>query len=140
MLLFAISEVEAVRKYNYLPDGREIVCHNGENKYTRALYGTHGTFRLETSDRPLFATFKKGQCRNIRLYAIIGNQRIALDSILFDCEARYLGGRRTYRLTHGDIIIDVYAMASFLHDEDAVWKFNTWIIGKIGRASCRERV
>lgn len=130
MLLFAISEVEAGRKYNYRPDGREIVCHNGVNKYTRALYGTHGPFRLETSDRPLFATFKKGECRNLRLYAIIGNQRIALDSILFDCEASYLGGRRTYRLTHGDIRIDVYAMASFLHDEDAVWKFNTWVIGK----------
>ena len=130
MLLFAISEVEAGRKYNYRPDGREIVCHNGVNKYTRALYGTHGPFRLETSDRPLFATFKKGECRNLRLYAIIGNQRIALDSILFDCEASYLGGRRTYRLTHDDISIDVYAMASFLHDEDAVWKFNTWVIGK----------
>ena len=130
MLLFAISEVEAGRKYNYRPDGMEIVCHNGENKYTRALYGTHGPFRLETSDRPLFATFKKGECRNLRLYAIIGNQRIALDSILFDCEASYLGGRRTYRLTHDDISIDVYAMASFLHDEDAVWKFNTGVFGK----------
>ena len=65
MLLFAISEVEAGRKYNYRPDGREIVCHNGVNKYTRALYGTHGPFRLETSDRPLFATFKKGECRKL---------------------------------------------------------------------------
>ena len=125
MLLFAISEVEAVRKYNYLPDGREIVCHNGENKYTRALYGTHGPFRLETSDRPVFATFKKGECRNLRLYAIIGKERIPLDSAYFDCEARYLGGRRTYFLTHGNLRIDIYAMASFIHDEDAVWRFIT---------------
>ena len=125
IFLFAISGVMAKRKYQYHTDGRDIVCYNGENKYTRALYGTNGPFRLETSDRPLFATFKKGECRNIRLYARIGNQRIALDSIFFDCEARYLGGRRTYRLTHGDIKIDIYAMASFIHDEDAVWKFTT---------------
>ena len=125
IFLFAISGVMAKRKYQYHTDGRDIVCYNGENKYTRALYGTNGHFRLETSDRPLFATFKKGECRNIRLYARIGNQRIALDSIFFDCEARYLGGRRTYRLTHGDIKIDIYVMASFIHDEDAVWKFTT---------------
>ena len=125
IFLFAISGVMAKRKYQYYTDGRDIVCYNGENKYTRALYGTNGPFRLETSDRPLFATFKKGECRNIRLYARIGNQRIALDSIFFDCEARYLGGRRTYRLTHGDIKIDIYVMASFIHDEDAVWKFTT---------------
>ncbi len=125
IFLFAISGVMAKRKYQYHTDGRDIVCYNGENKYTRALYGTNGPLRLETSDRPLFATFKKGECRNIRLYARIGNQRIALDSIFFDCEARYLGGRRTYRLTHGDIKIDIYAMASFIHDEDAVWKFTT---------------
>lgn len=125
IFLFAISGVMAKRKYQYHTDGRDIVCYNGENKYTRALYGTNGPFRLETSDRPLFATFKKGECRNIRLYARIGNQRIALDSIFFDCEARYLGGRRTYRLTHGDIKIDIYVMASFIHDEDAVWKFTT---------------
>ena len=125
IFLFAISGVMAKRKYQYHTDGRDILCYNGENKYTRALYGTNGPFRLETSDRPLFATFKKGECRNIRLYARIGNQRIALDSIFFDCEARYLGGRRTYRLTHGDIKIDIYVMASFIHDEDAVWKFTT---------------
>ena len=125
IFLFAISGVMAKRKYQYHTDGRDIVCYNGENKYTRALYGTNGPFRLETSDRPLFATFKKGECHNIRLYARIGNQRIALDSIFFDCEARYLGGRRTYRLTHGDIKIDIYVMASFIHDEDAVWKFTT---------------
>ncbi|MGN1228303.1 MAG: DUF4450 domain-containing protein [Prevotella sp.] len=125
MLILTLSGVKAGRKYHYRPDGREIICHNGENKYTRALYGTHDPFRLETSDRPLFATFKKGECRNLKLYAIIGKKRIALDSAYFDCEARYLGGRRTYRLSHGDLRIDIYAMASFLHDEDAIWRFTT---------------
>ena len=125
MLILVLPDVKAGRKYQYRPEGREIVCLNGENRYTRALYGTHGPFRLETSDRPVFATFKKGECRNLRLYAIIGKDRIPLDSVYFDCEARYLGGRRTYFLTHGNLRIDIYAMASFIHDEDAVWRFIT---------------
>ena len=125
MLILVLPDVEAGRKYQERPEGREIVCRNGENRYTRALYGTHGPFRLETSDRPVFATFKKGECRNLRLYAIIGKERIPLDSAYFDCEARYLGGRRTYFLTHGNLRIDIYAMASFIHDEDAVWRFIT---------------
>ena len=125
MLILALPGAMAGRKYQYRPEGREIVCRNGENRYTRALYGTHGPFRLETSDRPVFATFKKGECRNLRLYAIIGKDRIPLDSVYFDCEARYLGGRRTYFLTHGNLRIDIYAMASFIHDEDAVWRFIT---------------
>ena len=125
MLILALPGAMAGRKYQYRPEGREIICLNGENRYTRALYGTHGPFRLETSDRPVFATFKKGECRNLRLYAIIGKERIPLDSAYFDCEARYLGGRRTYFLTHGNLRIDIYAMASFIHDEDAVWRFIT---------------
>ena len=133
MLILVLPGVKAGRKYQYRPEGREIVCLNGENRYTRALYGTHGPFRLETSDRPVFATFKKGECRNLRLYAIIGKERIPLDSAYFDCEARYLGGRRTYFLTHGNLRIDIYAMASFIHDEDAVWRFITSEV-KNGRA------
>ena len=125
MLILVLPDVKAGRKYQYRPEGREIVCRNGENRYTRALYGTHGPFRLETSDRPVFATFKKGECRNLRLYAIIGKERIPLDSAYFDCEARYLGGRRTYLLSHGNLRIDIYSMASFIHDEDAVWRFIT---------------
>ena len=119
------AESKKPRKYNYRPVGREIVCNNGDNRYTRALYGTHGPFRLETSDRPIFATYKKGECRNIRLYAIVGKRRVALDSVLFDCEARYLGGRRAYSLKHDGIKIEICAMASFTRDEDAVWRFAT---------------
>lgn len=138
MLILALPGVTAGRKYQYRPEGREIVCLNGENRYTRALYGTNGPFRLETSDRPIFATYKKGECRNLRLYAIIGKERIPLDSAYFDCEARYLGGRRTYLLTHGDLRIDIYAMASFIQEEDAIWRFTTSEIKK-GRAKSPSR-
>ena len=53
---------------NYRPDGRDIVCHDGQNRYTRALYGGYTDFRVETSDRPIFATYRSRHCRNIRFF------------------------------------------------------------------------
>lgn len=41
------------RTLQYRPDGDEFVCVNGKNRYTRALYGSHSPFRVETSDRPV---------------------------------------------------------------------------------------
>ena len=74
-LLFALPTLAAdenkmpPRPMNYFPDRGDIVCINGNNRYTRALYGGHTRFRLETSDRPVFAVVKKGHHRNISLTA-----------------------------------------------------------------------
>ena len=43
----------AARTLQYHPDGEDFVSVNGKNRYTRALYGSHTAFRLETSDRPI---------------------------------------------------------------------------------------
>ncbi|MBR1767185.1 MAG: hypothetical protein IJ742_00530, partial [Prevotella sp.] len=62
-LLLSVLEIaitaqeKPARRMNYFPEGRDIVCVNGQNRYTRALYGGHTLFRLETSDRPIFATY-----------------------------------------------------------------------------------
>ena len=85
------------RVMTYFPDGRDIVCLNGSNRYTRPLYGTHTLFRLETSDRPIFATYNKELSRNIRLFLTLDGITVQLDSTDY-CEARYQGGRRTYLL------------------------------------------
>ena len=50
------------RRLQYLPDGDDFVCVNGENRYTRALYGGYTDWRLETSDVPAFAIYKKNNC------------------------------------------------------------------------------
>lgn len=63
----AWASEKPARQMQYWPEGRSIVCVNGNNRYTRALYGSHTLFRLETSDRPLFATYEKGKSKNIRL-------------------------------------------------------------------------
>ena len=81
LILSSLTAAAVERKYNYLPEGRELVCRNGENRYTRALYGSHSEFRLETSDRPLFATFKRNECRNLRLFLTLGEKEIPMDSV-----------------------------------------------------------
>ena len=82
---------------HYFPDGREIVCLNGDNRYTRALYGTHTRFRMETSDRPVFASFDADNSWNFRFYLTLDGVRKQLDSTSW-CEARYQGGRRSYKV------------------------------------------
>lgn len=114
------------RQVNYRPDGRAFVCVNGNNRFTRALYGGPTDYRIETSDRPIFASFKKNNYRNIRFRVIDGDKSFQLDSAAW-CEARYIDGRRDYivrdpRLGKGELRISAVAD----HDrEGAVWKFSS---------------
>ena len=81
---------------NYQPVGREIVCINGNNRYTRALYGGYTDYRVETSDRPVFAVVKKGHHRNIQfmLAAKPEGPYVSLDSVEY-CKATYIDGMRS---------------------------------------------
>ncbi len=114
------------RTLHYRPDGRDIVCVNGSNRYTRALYGGPTEYRIETSDRPVFASYKKGDCRNISFRLTVGNSTIALDSTAY-CEARYCAGRRDYTLSDprwgdGKLHVSVIARTDV---EGALWLFST---------------
>ena len=113
------------RQMQYWPEGRSIVCVNGNNLYSRALYGSHTLFRLETSDRPLFATYDKGNSKNIRLYLTTGGSKIRLDSTTY-CKAAYEGGERRYIVKHDawgkDAELRITALAS-QHEETALWSF-----------------
>lgn len=114
------------RENHYKPDGRDIVCINGSSRYTRALYGGPTEYRIETSDRPVFASYKKGDCRNISFRLTVGNTTVALDSTAY-CEARYHAGRRDYTLTDprwngGKLRVSVIARTDI---EGALWLFST---------------
>lgn len=111
------------RIMHYFPDGKDIVCINGSNRYTRALYGTHTRFRMETGDRPLFAAFDREDSWNFRFFLTLDGRRTQLDSTTW-CEARYRGGMRSYRLRDdswgkGEIRITVLASQ---YGEGAAWK------------------
>ena len=62
---YNLDKIGVERQQQYYPMGHAFACKNGTNRYTRALYGSHTDWRLETSDRPIFAVVKKGHHRNI---------------------------------------------------------------------------
>ena len=113
------------RTMNYYPDGGDIVCVNGGNRYTRPLYGSHTRFRLETSDRPVFATYDRERSVNITFYIFNGTKWLPLDSTSF-CEARYKGGRRDYTLgdeSWGEASLHISTLATY-SAEGAIWQFH----------------
>jgi len=109
----------------YYPDGEDFVTVNGSNRYTRALYGGHDIFRLETSDRPVFATYNKKNNQNISFTIVSEGKELKLDETSY-CESRYRGGRRDYLLkdsSWGKATMTVAVMAYTDH-EGALWKFS----------------
>ena len=98
---------------------------NGENRYTRALYGSHTAFRLETSDRPVFAVYDKRNSKNISFRLQLPDGSVLSLEETDWCESRYTPGRRSYRLKHpgwgANAELQISALA--LSDEDAaIWK------------------
>ena len=112
------------RTAHYMPEGNAFVCVNGSSRYTRALYGSTAEWRVETSDRPIFATYKKNQTGNIRFRISYDGQIMWLDEAEY-CKASYEAGRRDYLLKDrrwgkGELDISVLA---FPDTEGAIWRF-----------------
>ena len=115
----------ATRSLQYTPDGDDFVCINGKNRFTRALYGSHTAFRLETSDRPVFAAYTKENPKHICFKLQTSGGTVALDSTEH-CESRYTAGRRSYSLSDpafggGSLSITTWALPD---KERAIWQFN----------------
>ena len=51
------QQLLAPRSLQYWPEEEGIVCVNGKNRFTRALYGRCEAARLETSDEPEFGLY-----------------------------------------------------------------------------------
>ena len=121
---YNLDKIGVERSQQYFPKNGAFVCENGSNRFTRSLYGSYTDWRLETSDRPVFAVVKKGHHRNIRFTLEIDGQRVALDSTA-QCVACYEAGQRTYRLSDprwggAELFIEVVACAD---REAAIWRF-----------------
>ena len=128
----------APRTLKYQPGaGGAFVCKDGNNRYTRALYGSHTDWRLETSDRPIFAVVKKGYHRNIRLVAQVDGIDYPLEQVS-PCTASYVNGQRTYQLTGwggAQLSIRVIALPD---GEKAIWAFSSSEL--VGRARIKALV
>lgn len=79
------------RSVQYKPEGNAFVCVNGKNRFTRALYGSNTDYRIETSDKPIFALYKSKNYKSLRFVL----QGVQLDEVEW-CEARYADGQRSY--------------------------------------------
>ncbi len=113
----------AQRSMNYFPEGNGWACVNGNNRFTRALYGGYTDFRIETSDRPVFAAYKKKDYRNVSFRVTINNVTLALDSTSY-CKALYVPGTRSYVVgdkSWGNTLLYIDALA-FADSEGAVWR------------------
>ena len=142
LMLVGIKNLNAqeTRVMHYFPDGRDIVCFNGDSRYTRALYGTGTSYRLETSDRPIFAVYDEARpdhhdnpvlksypCKSYNFSFCLrkGDDITKLEDASW-CKASYQGGRRTYEVrdtSWGKGQLDIYVMASF-YGEGAIWRFS----------------
>ena len=112
------------RTLQYTPVDGRFYSLNGKNRFTRALYSHQSHYRIETSDKPVFALYNKSKNRHLRFCIETKETRIALDSISF-CESYYEGGKRTYTLRHdtwGDGSIEL-AVLPFRHTNGGIWKF-----------------
>ncbi|MBQ8607748.1 MAG: DUF4450 domain-containing protein [Bacteroidaceae bacterium] len=114
------------RPMRYHPDGEDFVIVNGNRRFTRALYGGHTGFRVETGDIPEFALYLPRMGGNLTFSVRVGDVVVPLEkSDRIEC--RYRPGKRMYHITdsllgEGNICMEVIA----LMDEDAgVWKIST---------------
>ena len=122
---YNLDKIGVSRQQQYHPQADAFVCENGQNRYTRALYGSHTDWRLETSDRPIFAVVKKGYHRNIRFVIEAYGKEYPME-LVSTCQAKYIYGRRDYYLSHEDwnraqVKVSVVAMPD---REAAVWRFS----------------
>lgn len=99
----------------YHPEGTEFVITNGNRLFTRALYGTHTAFRVETGDRPEFALYMPGMGGNFKFGIARGTKSKWLTEAN-KITARYRPGARLYTiedslLGKGRLQIEILAMA-----------------------------
>ncbi len=123
---YNLDKIGVVRQQQYQPRHGSFVCENGTNRYTRALYGSYTDWRLETSDRPVFAVVKKDHHRNIRFIFEKDGVAYPLDETEY-CLSTYGNGRRYYLLQDqqwGDGYIRFEALA-MPDREAAVWRITS---------------
>ena len=132
---YNLDKTGIARSQQYYPEDGAFVCYNGQNRYTRALYGSHTDWRLETSDRPVFAVVKKGHHRNIRFELDYRGRSYRLDQLW--CEAHYGGklpGARVY-LMHDPQLADTLGLVAVARPdrEGAVWTLFAPFLGDSAR-------
>ena len=122
LLILALHCLPLASSAKYIPENRGFVCENGKNRFTRALYGGHSDYRIETSDKPIFAIVKKDHHRSLTFEV----EGVRLDSAQY-AWCSYEHGTRTYTLwdsrweKFGDGVIRLKVVA-LLDEEGAAFE------------------
>ncbi len=87
----SFQKLLAPREIQYWPEEDGIVCIDGKNRFTRALYGRCEAARLETSDEPEFGLY---------MPYMGGNVRFDIEHV--QIRTTYDGASRDYRITLPD--------------------------------------
>ncbi|AOW09971.1 DUF4450 domain-containing protein [Flavobacterium gilvum] len=104
------------QELRYKPDGTDFVITNGNRLFTRALYGTHTLFRVETGDRPEFALYMPGMGGNFKLGISSNDTNGKWLTKAQTITARYRAGSMYYTiqdpiLGNGKLLLEVLAMS-----------------------------
>lgn len=85
------------RELRYTPDGDAFVIRNGDQRFTRAIYGTNTAFRFETSDYPEFGLYMPDFGGSVYLALSAPDTSVWLKDLAM-VESRFVSGRRSYLL------------------------------------------
>src|SRR6187397_533237 len=104
------------RTVRYHPEGTDLVIENGDQRFTRALYGTNTAFRVEAGDLPEFAMYMPGMGGNLRFGLINALQHKWLINAK-RIKAIYRAGSMIYEiedalLGNGKLIITILALSN----------------------------
>ena len=104
------------RQLRYKPEGEEFVIHNGDKRFTRAIYGTNTGFRFETSDFPEFGLFMPGLGGSLYIAVKTPSTTLWIHE-LESIESRFKSGQRTYLIRdsklfgQGTLKVDAVALS-----------------------------
>src|SRR6187549_3759391 len=104
------------RTVRYHPEGADFVIENGDQRFTRALYGTNTAFRVEAGDLPEFAMYMPGMGGNLRFGLINTSQHKWLITAQ-QIKAIYRAGSMIYEiedalLGEGKLLVTVLALSN----------------------------
>ena len=87
---------------DYVPQNNGIMCVNGKNRFTRAIYGTNSPFRFETSDFPEIGLYMPHMGGSV-YFAIQNGEKVKWISKAELVEATYKAGSRKYVISDKEI-------------------------------------
>lgn len=117
-MIFAFTYLLETFGESYNPEGNKIVCVNGNNRFTRAIYGTNTPFRFETSDFPEIGLYMPNLGGSM-YFAITNGKKTKWVRETDYVKAEYEAGKRTYIIKDKSLLNDGELCFSFLALSDA---------------------